>query len=266
MARDFTLRKYCELCETLHDLGYRILTVRDYLRAGGAETPEPMAILRHDVDRWPGNALRMARIEQHLGISSTYYFRMTRHVFRPQLIAQIAEIGHEVGYHYETLAKARGDVSKAMRLFEAELTRLRQLAPIDTAAMHGSPLSRWSNLDLWKHRSPGDLGLIGEPHLDLDCGSIVYLTDTGRSWAETAANVRDRLGSSAAASRLDTTHSLTQHLCASLPSPVMVSAHPERWHDVAWRHALSLALDVCANTLKPVVAGPGRASGTAVRP
>lgn len=36
---------------------------------------EKVVILRHDVDRLPGNALKMARLEHEMGVQATYYFR-----------------------------------------------------------------------------------------------------------------------------------------------------------------------------------------------
>jgi hypothetical protein len=45
--------------------------------------------------------------------------------------------------------------------------------------MHGSPLSRINNLDLWQTHDYRDLGIAGEPYLDVDFTQVFYLTDTG---------------------------------------------------------------------------------------
>jgi MoaA/NifB/PqqE/SkfB family radical SAM enzyme len=68
----------------------------------------------------PENALKMAELEYALGVTSTYYFRYP-YTFIPEIIEQILSLGHEVGYHYEVLAKARGDYGKAIDLFAREL-------------------------------------------------------------------------------------------------------------------------------------------------
>ena len=65
-----------------------------------------MVVLRHDIDRKPMNALRMAELEYELGIQSTYYFRFPC-TFKPEIIRKIRDLGHEVGYHYEVLSKAK---------------------------------------------------------------------------------------------------------------------------------------------------------------
>ena len=64
-----------------------------------------MVVLRHDIGRKPKNALRMAELDQKLGIQSTYYFRFP-YTFKPDIIGKIHDLGHEMGYQYEVLIKA----------------------------------------------------------------------------------------------------------------------------------------------------------------
>ncbi|MBN1227065.1 MAG: hypothetical protein JXA79_08730 [Deltaproteobacteria bacterium] len=56
------------------------------------------------------NSLRTAQIENEMGITGTYYFRMVQQSFDEEVIRQIAGLGHEIGYHYEDLSRcaARG--------------------------------------------------------------------------------------------------------------------------------------------------------------
>ena len=105
--RDFTLEKYKELCLALLDSGYTPLTVYSYLVLEGKKknNNNKLVVLRHDIDRKLGNALRMAELEHELGIQSTYYFRVP-YTFKPEIIGKIHDLGHEVGYHYEVLSKA----------------------------------------------------------------------------------------------------------------------------------------------------------------
>ncbi|MBA7531110.1 hypothetical protein ES705_23321 [subsurface metagenome] len=39
-------------------------------------------------------------------IKGTYYFRIVTQSFNPEIIEQIAELGHEIGYHYEDFVLA----------------------------------------------------------------------------------------------------------------------------------------------------------------
>ena len=110
--RDFTLDKYRELCLALLDSGYTPLTVYSYLvLEGNNNNNNKLVVLRHDIDRRPGNALRMAELEHELGIQSTYYFRFP-YTFKPEIIRKIHDLGHEIGYRYEVLSKAKGDYEK----------------------------------------------------------------------------------------------------------------------------------------------------------
>ena len=81
--RDFTLEKYKDLCLALLDSGYTPLTVYSYLVLEGQKKKNnKLVVLRHDIDRKPKNALRMAESESELGIQSTYYFRFP-YTFKP---------------------------------------------------------------------------------------------------------------------------------------------------------------------------------------
>ncbi|HJH25353.1 MAG TPA: hypothetical protein C5S37_00965 [Methanophagales archaeon] len=109
---DFTLSGYKDLCLALLGSGYTPLTVYSYLVLEGKKNNNnKLVVLRHDIDRKCGNALRMAELEHELGIQSTYYFRFP-YTFKPEIIGKIHDLGHEVGYHYEVLSKAKGDYEK----------------------------------------------------------------------------------------------------------------------------------------------------------
>ena len=61
--RDFTMGKYEGLCLALLDSGYVPLTVYSYLRTG-KQNNNKLVVLRHDVDRKPMNAFKMAERNQ----------------------------------------------------------------------------------------------------------------------------------------------------------------------------------------------------------
>jgi len=110
--RDFTLSRYKDLCLALLDTGYTPLTVYSYLEGQKKKNKNnKLVVLRHDIDRKLGNALRMAELEHELGIQSTYYFRFP-YTFKPDIIRKIHDLGHEMGYQYEVLSKAKGDYEK----------------------------------------------------------------------------------------------------------------------------------------------------------
>ncbi len=81
----------------------------------------------------------------------------------------------------------------AIEDFERNLEKLRKFYPVKTICMHGSPLSKWDNRDLWKRYNYRDFGIIAEPYFDIDFGEVLYLTDTGRRWDGDRVSVRDKV-------------------------------------------------------------------------
>jgi len=159
--------------------------------------PKNSIILRHDVDRAINRNLAMAKLEHSYGIRSTYYFRHIEETFKPEIILQMAKMGHEIGFHYEVVDKANGDMDKAIEIFRTELEDLRKVTQnvteINTVCMHGNPLKPWSNRDLWQKYDFRDFGLTGEPYLSIDYNKVFYLTDTGRTWADLKIRVKDTI-------------------------------------------------------------------------
>jgi len=188
-GRDFTLEMYTSLLNEVKRGGYQFFNFEAFLRS--EVLPPKSVILRHDVDRAPVNALRMAILEYSHGVSSSYYFRVGKQCLNDRVIKEIAEMSHEIGYHYEDLCLSGGDPELAIRNFEANLGRLRKLYPVKTICMHGSPLSKWDNRLLWRQFDYRNFGIIGECYHDSDFNEISYLTDTGRKWNASAENVRD---------------------------------------------------------------------------
>ena len=223
---DFTVRMYGDLVGAIAQAGYRFSTFSAFL---GAPMPDTV-ILRHDVDAMPENSLRFAQLQQQAGISGVYYFRAVPASWHEGIIRQIADMGHEIGYHYECLTTCRGNLTLAIRDFEKNLTALRRLAPVSTICMHGSPLSRYDSKDLWKTYSYRDFGLIGEPYFDIDFATVGYLTDTGRRWDGHNVSVRDKVSSGfthSFGSTTDLIAGLQQH---QLPGQIMFTFHPQRWN------------------------------------
>lgn len=223
---DFTLEKYEELCLSLIESNYEILTVYSYLQnKSNLINRKKFAILRHDVDRLPGHALKMAKLEKKLGIQSTYYFRFP-YTFRPEIIKKIYNMDHEVGYHYEVLTKARGDFKKAIELFEYELNKFRKLVEVKTICMHGAPLYRYDNRDLWKKYNFRDFGIVGEAYLSVD--NLNYFSDTGRTWSWKSKG-RDRLPNINSTIEICKTDELISLVKKQELKNVYILVHPERW-------------------------------------
>ncbi len=92
---DFTFNIYRQLLESLLAGGYSFQTFSDFIN----NPLDKVVVMRHDVDRLPGNALKMARLEHGMGVAATYYFRAVPVSWDEGIMREIADMGHETGYH-----------------------------------------------------------------------------------------------------------------------------------------------------------------------
>jgi hypothetical protein len=278
---DFTRTTYTQLITAVKAGGFSFQTFQDFLKnpAGRA------VILRHDVDERPQNALKIAQAEHRMGIRATYYFRILKISNDPEVITEIARLGHEIGYHYEDLALTSGDLETGIQRFAENLAYFRRFYPVQTICMHGSPLSRWDNRDLWRKYDYRDFGIIGDPYFDVDFSEVFYITDTGRRWDGEKVSVRDKVRrderptsniqrptsnkkqkkmkqrpecekvkrqiSVFNALQFHSTFDIIEAVDAgTFPDKVMMTVHPQRWHDSAWPWAKELIWQNIKNVVK----------------
>jgi hypothetical protein len=254
MTLDFTLDKYKELCSALLVNHYVPLTFSEYLENGN-KISNNFVIIRHDIDRKPLNALKMAELENEIGVRSTYYFRYP-YTFKVEIIKRIIDMGHEIGYHYEVLSKANGDHEKAKELFEKELGKFREIYDVKTICMHGSPLSKFDNRDLWKAYNFTSFGIIGESYLSLG-KDVDYFSDTGRNW-NSKNKKRDFIPGKVERFSVDATADLIDLIEASEPNRICVVAHPERWASAQSEWLLAYVKDSVFNIGKTVLSGTAK--------
>jgi hypothetical protein len=222
---DFTLQMYQNLLQGIEDTGYEFQTFENF-----SEKPAyRVVVLRHDVDRIPENALKMALIESSMGIQATYFFRVVKHVWDVNIMKKIVSLGHEVAYHYEDLTIAKGDCERAIENFKKNLDMFREIYPSKTICMHGSPMSKWDNRKLWERYNYRDYGIIAEPYFDVDYSQMFYITDTGRAWNSESSNVRDRVASPYQIEINSTQHIINLLEADRLPKKIMINTHPQRW-------------------------------------
>jgi hypothetical protein len=248
---DFTIKIYKHLLTQLLEQEYTFQTFAGFLEAPAARA----VVLRHDVDARKENSLRFAEIQHERGIKGSYYFRVVPESYDEEVIKKIAGLGHEVGYHYETMdsvksksqnpnSKFQGHAPTSLSIkkinneamidlaydeFCRNLEMFRKITPITTICMHGSPRSKFDNKDIWKKYDYKKLGLIGEPYYDIDFNKVAYLTDTGRRWNGDKVSVRDKVQSRFNFDFRSTTDIISQ--MDKLPDQIMFTFHPQRWHD-----------------------------------
>lgn len=284
---DFTLSQYQQLLKTLQNQGSVFQTFAEFIRPDSYRGPKARAIvLRHDVDKLPQNSLRFARIQAGIGIKGTYYFRAVAESWDKEIIKEIAALGHEVGYHYETMdsasaklkrsgspvstgLKVKSDKFKVEENSEAydklldlayedfcfNLEKLRKLVPVSTICMHGSPRSRFDNKAIWSKYNYKDLGLIGEPYYDVDFDQVFYLTDTGRRWDGWKSSVRDKVPQQEEWLKQGLVFHSTEDIIKAieekrLPDRVLFTFHPQRWTEGGLPWLKELVLQKAKNQIK----------------
>lgn len=230
--RDFSFHMFSHLVNKLKQEGYQFQTFESYLDA-----PLPKSIMiRHDIDLFAYKALAFVRLEKSLGIATSYYFRVIKGTYKPEVLKEVVSSGHELGYHYEDLARNLGNIEKSIIDFKRNLDSFRQFYPVRTVCMHGSSGSHIDNRAMWKSCNFNDFGLIGEPYLSLDFNKVLYLSDTSRRWNGTTFALRDKVES-----KFSFSFTSTRDIIASidkLPDHIMLTIHPEYWSDSFWGRLL----------------------------
>jgi len=238
---DFTIEKYTTLLEALRSYGFNFL------------------VLRHDVDLLPKNSLRTARLEAEKGMRGIYYFRAVPESWNETIIREIAGLGHEIGYHYESLTTCNGDVEEAYDDFCKNLEALRKLVPVRSICMHGSPRSPYDSKDIWKKYDYHALGIENEPYLDTDFSKTFYLTDTGRRWDGYKVSVRDKIPRyqnewTAKGLTFHTTDDVIDGLrTGRIPKNLMITVHPQRWNPFGMAWCKEMLLQNAKNIVKRVI-------------
>jgi len=234
LNKDFTIKKYIELIKSIQKLKYNFVTMENFISNKLWNDDDFYCVLRHDIDKRINNSVITAKIENEFGIRSTYYARYVKKVYDVEKLKQIEALGHEIGFHYETLDKAKGDFDKALSIFEREISEIRKDFNIKTICMHGFPLTPWKNVDIWKKFDYRRFEIIGEPYLDVDYTKTAYFTDTGRSW-DSATRVKDIIPKNNYNSKHSlnpySTNELIKLISNKKPQHIIILTHPQRWND-----------------------------------
>jgi hypothetical protein len=271
---DFTIDKYRELLNTIINQGFEVSTFFNFLKTDASK----MVILRHDVDLFPENSLRFAKIQAEIGIKGSYYFRAVPESWDEVIIKEIVDLGHEVGYHYENMDTAYRKVKGERRKYKVEkgtseydqlidmayedfcinLERLRKLVPVSTICMHGSPKSQFDNKEIWRKYDYKSLGIIGEPYYDVKFDKVFYLTDTGRRWDGWKTSVRDKVSQQEEWIKQGLIFHSTSDIITAvrenrLPDQIMFTMHPQRWHNDSLLWIKELVLQKIKNQVKKVL-------------
>jgi len=185
----------------------RCVRFRDF----GSEDPaEPFFILRHDVDYSPAAALKLAEAEANRGVSATYFLLAgTRYynLLAPEhahVARRLAELGHEVGLHYDATFFRPFPRAEWGRLLRAQAQLLSELAgtPVVSIAMHQPALNSGDPF-------AADSGFINayDPRFVRD---TLYVSDSCRAWRDQAWSMLES---------------------GMIPRRLQLALHPLNWSD-----------------------------------
>jgi len=134
-----------------------------------------------------GKKSKVKSKNQQQATSTQYPVPSTQHPAPPVKYAPLSHFTWQASTQKEDL------YDLAIKSFQRNLETLRKIAPVKTICMHGSPMGRYDNRDLWKKYDYRDFGIIGEPYFDVDFSQVLYLTDTGRRWDGEKVSIRDKI-------------------------------------------------------------------------
>jgi hypothetical protein len=157
----------------------RCVRFRDF---ADGDVSEPFFILRHDVDYSPAAALRLAEREADRAISATYFLLAgTRYynLLAPEhahVARRLAELGHEVGLHYDVNSFRPFPCAEWRNLLRAQADLLSELAGagVVSIAMHQPALNGEDPFKV-------DSGFINAYHSQF-VRDTVYVSDSCRAW------------------------------------------------------------------------------------
>jgi hypothetical protein len=175
-APDFTEARYRAILERARSR-FRLCTFRDELASDG------IALWRHDIDFSPQRALALARIEAELGVAATYYVLLGSDFYNPfepavrDLLREIANLGHDLGLHYDAASLDRSTAAHVDRIaFEAEVLKRHVQVDVRSFSLHNPSVSSDVQLE-----DAHCAGLINASALALRA-QFTYVSDSNGRW------------------------------------------------------------------------------------
>lgn len=187
----FSYNSYRQLVQLLRDHNYNLT---DYYHYKEVERP---CILRHDIDYSPERSYQFSKVEEHIGVRSTYFVLLTcdfYNVFSAKnraMFREMAAMGHTIGLHFDEVTYfdgANGGSNLPPEVYaeriigliqtEAEMLSNALDIKIDAVSMHRpSKICLESDLKI-----PGIINSYGQEFFK----GFKYLSDSRRRWREDA--------------------------------------------------------------------------------
>ena len=196
---------------------------------------KPWVAIKHDVETNVEKAFELAKIENAHNIHATYFVQSYLLEDNFTLLNKMADLGHEVSYHYDVLDANNGNMQLALREFTDTVTRFEDLGfQINSVCPHGNPLiirDGWSsNKDFFRNSEvvslfPNMFDVVIQAS-DVIKSKFLYISDAGYSW-KLIGNVDSNDVSNAGDIEIATYREFVALIDSC--DNVIVSSHPHRW-------------------------------------
>lgn len=135
---EFTFESYEELLNTFFEHGY------EFCQYKNIDNFEKGVILRHDIDFSPSRATKVAKIEQDMGIKSTYFILLSTGFYNvfsldvKKKIYEILNMGHQIGLHFDEQKYEMSSFNQMKEYVYNEVGILEKAldTKIETVSMH----------------------------------------------------------------------------------------------------------------------------------
>ncbi len=190
MKCDFSYNHYRGVLKKALRMNFVITNFRDYPQV---QKSAKIIILRHDIDSFPERDLKIAQIENHLSIKSTFFVRVHGEYYSPfekntfKNLQEILKLGHEIGLHFEARLLAPDWKMNRIEVFKREKRVLEEMLglKIISAAEHaylGRPENFWKN-HFFTQVSKAKVGIKNYPQ-EKRFQKFHYLSDSLGHWRE----------------------------------------------------------------------------------
>lgn len=144
--------------------------------------------MRHDVDHNLKLAIKMAEVEESLGIKSTYFIRthaVGYNIFSiesTKILKDIVSMGHEIGFHYEN-SYSRVTKKDTEKCFKISLAALENCADVKVVSASPHEPSR-SKSNKISQNIIKRAGIKYQAYDDIFVKKMKYISDSSCNWRE----------------------------------------------------------------------------------
>ncbi|MEZ5195354.1 MAG: hypothetical protein R2764_02820 [Bacteroidales bacterium] len=154
----FNTSDYLKLCKVISLSDYKTFTLQKFFEDRPTSN---YIIIRHDVDYDVDAAIKIAKIELDYQINATYYLRLNKKTTIEKIKVLMGMVS-EIGLHYDSLAAGKGNIHKAIEIFEQQLNYLNLVCNVRTISAHGSATSNFDNKNILQFIKLNTYNLTGD--------------------------------------------------------------------------------------------------------